>query len=147
MNVKVFTGFQFVPKQKKKPRIAHGKRYTKIVYCVCGKDENGYYALVNLPDNRRLQFTKASFDLKGRTIVFSHKLDKNNKPICVYRNEDVTKHSPGIPQQYTPFCKDYVYSGYIIKRDGELYFDMHEIVGPYSLHHSLLTDKISLYDY
>lgn len=147
MKVKVFTGFQFVPKKQKRKRTPHNKRYSKLVYCVCGQDENGYYALVNLPNNRKINFTKASFSLKDRLVVFSHKLDENGKPICVYRTERTAKHDPGAKSQYTPFCKDYIYSGYIVKNNGELQFDMHELVGAYSLHNNLMKDRITLYEH
>lgn len=146
MQVKnIFTGFAFVPKPPKKK--VYDKRYTTIAYCICKKIDGKYYAAVNLKeDNQIMEFTPKSYDLKNRLIVFSTKLDKNGKPICIYRSELEARHSPGVPRQYTPFCDNHVYSGHIVKKDGKHYFDMKELMGPYSINSHLVNKKITLYE-
>lgn len=141
--INVFTGFAFVPKPPKKTK--YDKRYTAIAYCVCQKIDGKYVAAVNLKeDNQIMEFTPKSYDLKNRLIVFSKKLDKNGKPICIYRSETEARYSPGIPRQYTPFCENYVYSGYIVKKSGKHYFDMKEVIGPYSINTNLVNQKLNL---
>lgn len=143
--VKVFTGFAFVAKPPKKK--TYDKRYTNIAYCVCQLIDGKYVAAVNLKeDNQIMDFTPKSYDLKNRLIVFTKKLDKNGKPISIYRSELEARHSPGIPRQYTPFCENYVYSGYIVKKDGKHYFDMKDLVGPYSVNAHLVNKKLLLYE-
>ena len=138
----IFTGFTFVPKPPKKPQIT---KCTNKSYCVCVKRDDGYYASVNTTDGvKELDFTPKSHNLKDRLIVFTKKLDKNKKPIAIYRSEYTAKYSPGLPSQYTPFNKNYIYSGYVVKRNGIYYFDMKECIGPYSVHSSLVSEKIKL---
>lgn len=140
--IKVFTGFQFVPKPPKKPKLT---KYSNIAYCICGKNDKGYFASINTTDGyKELEFTPNSYNLKNRLIVFTKKLDKNKKPIAIYRNEYTAKYSPGLPSQYTPFNRNYIYSGYIVKRDDKYYFDMKECIGPYSVHSALVNEKIKL---
>lgn len=139
---KLFTGFSFVPKTKKKSQIA---KCTNIVYCVCVRNDKGCYALINTTKGEKeIDFTPRSYNLKDRLVVFTRKLDKNKKPIAVYRNEFTAKYSPGIAAQYTPFNNGYIYSGYIVKRKETYYFDMKEVIGPYSINSSLVNEKIKL---
>lgn len=143
MKVKnIFTGFAFVPKPPKKPKLT---KCSNIAYCVCVKTEKGHCASINTTDGvKELEFTPKSHNLKDRLIVFTRKLDKNKKPIAIYRSEYTAKYSPGLPSQYTPFNKNYIYSGYVVKRNGIYYFDMKECIGPYSVHSSLVSEKINL---
>lgn len=143
MQVKnVFTGFQFVPKPKKKPQVT---KCTNMAYCVCVKRDDGYYARINTSKGEKeIDFTPKSHNLKDRLIVFTKKLDKNKKPICVHRNEVTARYSPGISSQYTPFNNNYIYSGYVVKRNGIYYFDMKECIGAYSSYSSLVSEKIKL---
>lgn len=138
----LLTGFQFVPKKKKPKR---NTKCTNLVYCLCKQTDNGYVALINTSKEKTvLEFTPKSYELKNRLVVFTRKLDKHNKPICVYRSEMDAKLSPGLSIQYTPFCHNQIYSGYIFKKEDKYYFEMKEYIGPLSNYQELLNEKITL---
>lgn len=142
MQIKSITGFQFVPKTKKRSQTT---KCSNIVHCICVKRADGYYALINTTKGEmEIDFTPKSHSLKDRLIVFTKKLDNNKKPIAIYRTEMHAKHSPGLPSQYTPFNNNYIFSGYIVKRKNIYYFDAKDCIGPYSVHSSLVSEKIKL---
>lgn len=149
----IFTGFQFVPKKPKK-RVAtpHGKQLSKLVHCVCKRVDDDFVAVVLITNSKmrankqELPFTENSYNLTNRLTVFTKKLDKHGKPTCICRSESTAKYSPGLPDYYTPFCNNYIYSGYIVRKDGKYWFDMHECVGAYSNHLDLANEKIVLYE-
>lgn len=139
----LLTGFQFVPKTKK-PKI-NDKRCTNIVYCLCEQIDGKYFAVINTgKEKTKLEFTPKSYELRNKLVVFTHKLDRNKKPICIYRSELDARLSPGLPIQYTPFCNNQIYSGYIIKKEGKYYFDMKEYIGSSRNYHQLLNEKVTL---
>lgn len=129
-------GCSFKPIELKRHKISIKHRYNhkKKVYCVCIEETpNTFKAYVNIesnlefPDTRVIPFTEESYNLKGKTKVFTIQKDKNRRSICVLRNTETATHFPGIPTQYTPFKHKYVYSGYIMKINGEYQFEVNEV--------------------
>lgn len=139
----LLTGFQFVPKTRKTK--IHDTKCTNMVYCLCKQVDRKYLAVINIgKEKTELEFTPKSYNLKDKLVVFTHKLDKHKKPICIYRSEMDARLNPGLPVQYTPFCNNQIYSGYIIKKEGKYYFDMKHYVGPLSNYRELLNEKVNL---
>lgn len=78
--------------------------------------------------NRKiLPFTKRSYDLKGKTSIFS-------KTKCKYgytrhvRTEDKAKVFPGDSDKYVPFAPNWMVKGNIINDKGILKFDFVELL-------------------
>ena len=81
------------------------------------------------PDYIIIPFTKESLDLKGKVIVFEHKKDEYGHYVEHHRNSTMCKFFPGLSSQYTTIVEGEVCSGYVIRKDGKLYFDMKAVHG------------------
>lgn len=128
-----------VPKPKRNKTSDGIKRTTnKIVKGKVFQDENGVYKVaINMqndpvhPDLRILEFTERSYDLKGKTTVFSRNVDNNGRRIRFIRNESDAKYMPGLPERYIPFASNWVVEGYIVRDNGIIKFDFKCLVGIY----------------
>lgn len=141
LSLKGFSSFKLVEK-KRKPRTEANKVLTKLVRGTCIKEGNDYKISVDVralkpniidkgqPDLLILDFTEESYEIKGVTSVFSREPDKHGKYTRYIRNEVHAKFHPGSPERYTPFCRNWVCSGYIVRRDGKLMFEFHECIAP-----------------
>ena len=124
-------GFRFNPVKKKRALPNNTKSVSRKVHCVAIKVDGEFMAQITM--NRQevlvIPFTKNSFNLKGKTKVFSVKKDKRTKtPIMFIRTEQEAIVSPGIPTQYKVLEENYVYYGKIIKEKGKYYFDVVDCV-------------------
>lgn len=126
-----------VPKPKRN-KISDGiKRTTnKIVKGKVFQDENGIYKVsINMendpvhPDLLVLDFTERSYDLTGKTNVFSRTVDSKGRRIRFIRNLINAKFMPGLPEQYIPFAPNWIVRGYIVKDNGTMKFDFKSLVG------------------
>lgn len=136
-----FSSFKLVEK-KRKPKNNTDKRLTKLIKGICLKEGDDYKISLNvktlkpdiidkgLPDLLVLDFTEESYNLKGVVSVFERKPDNNGRYTRYIRNESYCKVSPGSPEKLVPFCKNWVCSGYIIRRNGKLLFDFHDCIAP-----------------
>ena len=120
-----------VPKSKPipKPSIkieAKNKRGYVIL-----EDEEYKVLLANENDcihNRKiLPFTKKSYDLKGKTSIFSKTKGKYGYTRHV-RTEDKAKVFPGDSDKYVPFAPNWMVKGDIINDKGILKFDFIELL-------------------
>ena len=104
------------------------------------KDKRGYVILegeeykvllANESDgihNRKiLPFTKRSYDLKGKTSIFSKTKGKYGYTRHV-RTEDKAKVFPGDSDKYVPFAPNWMVKGDIINDKGVLKFDFVELL-------------------
>ena len=95
--------------------------------------EDGEYkvSLINESDgiyNRKiLPFTKRSYDLKGKTSIFSKTKGKYGYTRHV-RTEDKAKVFPGDSDKYVPFAPNWMVKGNIINDKGILKFDFVELL-------------------
>ena len=126
-----------VPKPKRK-KINDGITRTsnKIVKGRVFKDEEGIYkfsiSMENnplYPDLRVFDFTERSYDLTGKTNVFSRNPNKKGKYTRYIRNEANAKYMPGLPEQYVPFAPNWIVRGYIVRDQGINKFDFKSLVG------------------
>ena len=84
-------------------------------------ESNGIY-------NRKiLPFTKRSYDLKGKTSIFSKIKGKYGYTRHV-RTEDKAKVFPGDSDKYIPFAPNWMVKGNIINDKGILKFDFIELL-------------------
>lgn len=126
-----------VPKTKPKHNTNDIKRTTnKIVKGTVFKEEDGTYKICmsmendeTHPDFRILSFTDRSFELKGKTNVFSRTTDKYGRYTRFIRNETDAKHMPGMPEKYVPFAPNWIVKGYIVKDNNIVKFDFKSLVG------------------
>lgn len=95
--------------------------------------ENEEYkvSLINESDSihncKILPFTKRSYDLKGKTSIFSKTKGKYGY-IRHIRTEDKAKVFPGDSDKYVPFAPNWMVKGNIINDKGILKFDFVELL-------------------
>ena len=138
---KLLSGFKFKPVEKKKQRVSSAikRKSNKKVYCKCKVTEEGkYYASFIEKDetgtiyDRVLPFSENSYNLKGKTIVFTKDAKAYGRIAAIYRTKEQAIHFPGTSEQYTPFKKNWIYGGYIVIIDGIEYFDVIDTCGNYN---------------
>ena len=131
-------GFTFKIAKPKEHKETVKKVSNKLVQGVCFLDETDNIWKIHIPMSedsenndamRVLEFTKDSYELKGKLYVFTKNKKERGKPICIVRTKEKALACPGLESMYTPFCKNWVYSGYIVKENGKTMFQMHEAVG------------------
>lgn len=134
MSKKPLTGLSFKLVSPKRASYKP-KKLSKLVYCVCTKSEDGNFKAnlrivsnTNRVTNMCVNFTLKSYQLTDKIRVFTIKPDKNGKHICYIRSPWEASIAPKTSNLYTPFCKDWVYSGHIVRIGKQLYFDVHEAV-------------------
>lgn len=126
-----------VPKPKRnKPSDGIKRTTNKITKGKVFQDENGTYKVsINMendpvhPDLLVLDFTERSYDLTGKTNVFSRTVDSKGRRIRFIRNLINAKFMPGLPEQYIPFAPNWIVRGYIVKDNGTMKFDFKSLVG------------------
>ena len=95
------------------------------------EDKEYKVSLINESDgiyNRKiLPFTKRSYDLKGKTSIFSKTKGKYGY-IRHIRTEDKAKIFPGDSDKYVPFAPNWMVKGNIINDKGILKFDFVELL-------------------
>ena len=136
-----FNSFKLISKKRSKNDC--NKRLTsKLVRGVCFVEGDDFKIQVDAkalkpniidkvqPDLLILNFTEESYELKGVLSVFDKKPDKNGKYIRYIRNEVHARNFPGNKERYVPFCKNWVCSGYIVRRNGKMMFDFNECIAP-----------------
>ena len=104
------------------------------------KDKRGYVILegeeykvllvnesYDIHNRKILPFTKRSYDLKGKTSIFSKTKGKYGYTRHV-RTEDKAKVFPGDSDKYVPFAPNWMVKGDIINDKGVLKFDFIELL-------------------
>ena len=104
------------------------------------KDKRGYVILegeeykvllanesYDIHNRKILPFTKRSYDLKGKTSIFSKTKGKYGYTRHV-RTEDKAKVFPGDSDKYVPFAPNWMVKGDIINDKGVLKFDFVELL-------------------
>lgn len=126
-----------VPKPKRNRTSDGIKRTTnKIAKGKVFQDEDGTYKVsISIgndpvhPDLLILDFTERSYDLTGKTNVFSRTVDKKGRRTRFIRNAIYAKFMPGLPEQYIPFAPNWIVRGYIVNDNGTMKFDFKSLVG------------------
>lgn len=131
----------------KKPKVTNNKIANKKLYCVCIETKpNVFKAYVNIPSNLEfpdtvaIDFSKDSYNLKGKEKVFTVEKDSKGRSICIIRNKLDATNFPGLPSQYTPFKHKFVYSGYVIKINDKHYFDVTDVLDSAEYHRDLVSN-------
>ena len=104
------------------------------------KDKRGYVILegeeykvllanesYDIHNRKILPFTKRSYDLKGKTSIFTKTKGKYGYTRHV-RTEDKAKVFPGDSDKYVPFAPNWIVKGDIINDKGVLKFDFTELL-------------------
>lgn len=138
-------GFTFKPVVLKPKRESNShKPLTRILYCKAVKTEDGWKAYINTKgiegyqDSTILDFTEKSFGLRGHNNIFY--IDKkDNRWVRLIRNDADATLSENISQGYYSLCPNCVFSGHIVKVDGNYQFDMSVYQGTLKQCESLLT--------
>ena len=104
------------------------------------KDKRGYVILegeeykvlltnesYDINNRKILPFTKRSYDLKGKTSIFTKTKGKYGYTRHI-RTEDKAKVFPGDSDKYVPFAPNWMVKGNIINDKGILKFDFVELL-------------------
>uniref|UniRef100_A0AAU8MHV6 Uncharacterized protein n=1 Tax=Geladintestivirus 5 TaxID=3233137 RepID=A0AAU8MHV6_9CAUD len=124
-----------IAKGLKKSKASKPNRVSRLCIGTTIKEGDEYKIQISLrndpeyPDFLVVPFTKQSLELKGKVIVYSHKKDKYNHYIEYHRDSSMCKLFPGLPTQYTAVIEKLVCSGYVIRKDNKLMFDLKETHG------------------
>lgn len=119
---------------KKKKESNALTKLTKLVRGVCRLNEEGNYKVQikynesENPDWLYLDFTEDSYNLKGKTSIFTKTKDKYGKYTRIIRDKFTSIVFPGDVERYVPFCPNWVVEGYICRINGKLVFEFHDII-------------------
>ena len=124
------------PPKKHKTRSNSGiKLIGKSKRGVVFQDEDGTYKVYismendpNYPDLLVIPFTERSYDIVGRTTVFTREVDEHGKRTRYIRSELKAKFMPGDPKRYIPFAPNWIVKGHIVRENGTLKFDFDDII-------------------
>ena len=83
---------------------------------------------LNYPDLLVIPFTERSYDIVGRTTVFTREVDERGKRTRYIRSELKAKFMPGDPKRYIPFAPNWIVKGHIVRENGTLKFDFDDII-------------------
>lgn len=120
--------------------VPKSKTISKPSIKIEAKDKRGYVILEDeeykvllanesnsIYNHKILPFTKRSYDLKGKTSIFSKTKGKYGY-IRHIRTEDKAKVFPGDSDKYVPFAPNWMVKGNIINDKGVLKFDFIELL-------------------
>ena len=120
--------------------VPKSKTIPKLSVKIEAKDKRGYVILegeeykvllanesYDINNRKILPFTKKSYDLKGKTSIFSKTKGKYGYTRHV-RTEDKAKVFPGDSDKYVPFAPNWMVKGNIINDKGILKFDFIELL-------------------
>ena len=130
---------------KKKPKVSKSNRVSRLCIGTTIKEGDEYKIRISLrndpeyPDFLVIPFTKESLELKGKVVVYGHEKDKYGHHIKYHRDPSMCKLFPGLPTQYTAVIERLVCSGYVVRKDGKLMFDLKETHGVGNYVHDLPT--------
>lgn len=131
MGLKIATGLKVVVTEKKRTYSGF-KKVGGIVQGVIREDEKGNFSVEIADKSNKKEFlplTEKSFNLTGKKYVFARRKDENGKRICIIRDEFHAKFLPGLPEQYLPFTKNWIVSGYIVQNGLTRQFDFKTLLG------------------
>ena len=124
------------PPKKHKIRSDSGVKLTgKSKHGVVFQDEDGTYKVYismendpNYPDLLVIPFTERSYDIVGRTTVFTREVDERGKRTRYIRSELKAIFMPGDSKRYIPFAPNWIVKGHIVRENGTLKFDFDDII-------------------
>lgn len=135
MSKDIKSGLKFKLAVPKKKASYKPKKLSKLVYAICTQSEDGEFkanlrivSKTKRVTNMVISFTLKSYHLTDKIRVFAIKPDDTGKHVCYIRTPLEAKIAPKVSRLYTPFCKDWVYSGYIVRAGKQLYFDIKEAI-------------------
>ena len=120
--------------------VPKSKTISKPSIKIEAKDKRGYVILeseeykvllanesYDIHNRKLLPFTKRSYDLEGKTSIFSKTKGKYGYTRHI-RTEDKAKVFPGDSDKYVPFAPNWIVKGNIINDKGILKFDFVELL-------------------
>ena len=128
---------------KNKPKTSKPNRISRLCIGTTIKEGDEYKIKISLrndpeyPDFLVVPFTKESLELKGKAIVYSREKDEYGHHIAYHRDPSMCKLFSELPTQYTTVIERLVCSGYVIRKDGKLMFDLIETHGKGNFAHNI----------
>lgn len=130
-----------IPKSPKKRPKQEGidRVLTKRIFGVITQDSNGNaFCRVKCHDkdgnfiDDALPFTKDSYNVKGREIIFKNSRDSKGNRITIIRGIDKAKIAPNDTEHYSSLRHNWVCDGNVILKDNKKYFRLHKVIKPYN---------------
>lgn len=118
----------------KKSKRINNRKVTRKCYAIILIENGKIKAKVSLLNNECnsdfiiCSLTAKSYDLRGRTHVFTKSLHEHNRPILVIRSYDTAMIFPGTSEQYTNFKHNSLVVGRLIKTNDTILFDYDTLV-------------------
>lgn len=128
--------FKFAPKpitvKRNRDNSNTKKRISKLLQGDVFIEDEVYKIKISITSGnyRILDFTEESFDLKGKTNIFSKCKTNEDKRTRYIRQEIDSRVHPGDKNKYVPFAPNWTVSGYIISFNKKELFDFNDIVCP-----------------
>ena len=124
------------PPKKHKTHSDSGVKLTgKSKHGIVFQDEDGTYKVSismkndpNYPDLLIIPFTERSYDIVGRTTVFTRNVDEHGKRIRYIRSDTKAKYDYGDPERYIPFAPNWIVKGNIVRDNNILKFDFIDLI-------------------
>ena len=124
------------PPKKHKTHSDSGVKLTgKSKHGVVFQDEDGTYKISismendpNYPDLLVIPFTERSYDIVGRTTVFTREVDEHGKRTRYIRSDTKAKYDYGDPERYIPFAPNWIVKGNIVRDNNILKFDFIDLI-------------------
>ena len=126
---KLFHNFVIKPAIKPKKRSVVTKKISGIVEGECFIEDNEYKVHVSLEGYSSMlciPFTKESYELKGREIIF-YKQKGEHGYVRVIRNPHDARFRSADKNIFVPFAPNIVITGYVVKIDNKMMFDFKDI--------------------
>lgn len=124
-----------VPKNKRKNNSEGIKIVEKNKEGKVFIDENNDYKISismnndpDCPDLLILPFTEKSYNIVGRTTVFTRNVDEHGKRIRYIRSDTKAKYDYGDPERYIPFAPNWIVKGNIVRDNNILKFDFIDLI-------------------
>lgn len=112
--------------------------FTKIsrkCFAVVKEIDNEFKAIITLTKDDNLgneqlvlPFTDKSLDLKDKQYIFLKEKDKYNNYVCIIRDYKIKFLNPGDPNKHTTIHDNLLIAGYIVRKEGKMYFDYEDLI-------------------
>lgn len=87
-----------------------------------------------------LPFTDKSLDLKNKQYIFLKEKDKYNNYVCIIRDNKNKHLNSGNPNIHTTIHNNLLIAGYIVRKEGKMYFDYEDLISYHYLSGSRISD-------
>lgn len=132
-----------IAKGLKRRNVNKPTRVSRLCIGIVIREDNDYKIRVSLrndpdyPDYIIVPFTLESLSLKGKTHVYGRNKDELGHNILYIRDQKWCDLYPGLLSQYSVVVENLVCSGYVVRKNGKLMFEIKDRHGYKKYTHDL----------